>query len=321
MDLDLEVIMPIHQSKPFKAIEKPLWRAGNEVFCPLGARAGDETNPMSAGNLSSVAARSDRTPARPRHFSGGVGALLLCLILNPLTYAAGPELIIQLPDSTKPKSATLTATEMKLDTPGRIRGHSIAFTNLLPDVSYSAQITLADGTILNGIDLGWYNLEPPKEGTKPMTRDDREQVRAIIQDIPSFYNKSEILHLRGDHDRAVTLVQLVRDTDFYNGAGEVVWRIELWYFKNQYGGWEKVQQQNKVSRRERYKTHDEFKAATGNLKWVPELGGIKLKKDETTREITLTPSAMESGKSTGAGPGAAPADDEDEEEEDEDPGN
>ncbi len=83
-------------------------------------------------------------------------------------------------------------------------------------------------------------------------------------------------------------MRLQRDKDFVGNTGdEIVWRIELWYFKNQHGGWEAVAQQNKVLRRERFKTREAYRSATEKLKWTPELGGIRIAKDQPRLKITL----------------------------------
>ncbi len=49
-------------------------------------------------------------------------------------------------------------------------------------------------------------------------RPDLSEIRAIL-DVPRFYNKCEPLLLKGDHDRATALVQLVRDKEFYGDKG------------------------------------------------------------------------------------------------------
>ena len=159
--------------------------------------------------------------------------------------------------------------------------------------------------MLQGVDLSWYDEEPAKKDAGALGDDDREQVRAIVQDVPGFYNKSDVLALRGDHDRAVGLLRLVRDTDFYNGKGQIVWRIELWYFRNRHGGWEAVAQQNKVLRRERFKNAEAYQAATAPLRWVPALGGLKAGKDEAAKVVTvskedLVPAKEMQGKRQGA---------------------
>lgn len=217
--------------------------------------------------------------------------MLLSLILaRGLLPAAGisqsaPSLTVVLPESLVPISASASA--LKLDTAGKVRGREIVFDNLLPDTPYEISITLRDGTHLQGVDMSWYNEEPSRSPGKPFTEDDLRQINALARDIRSFYDRTDYLQLVGDHDRAVALARLVRDSDFHAGKGNIIWRIELWYLKNQFGGWEKIQQQNKVLRRERYTDPAAYRDATKNLRYVPELGGIRLKAAEGPRIITL----------------------------------
>jgi hypothetical protein len=214
-----------------------------------------------------------------------LAALLAALAPTSLS-AAGVDLTIQMPQGQTPKSAVALNRDMKLETPGNVQGQDIVFRNLLPDTPYDLAITLDDGTLLQGVDMGWYNEEEVKAGTGPMTDEDHQSVRAIVQDIKDFYNKKDLLIVTGNHGRAVALTRLITDKDFHAKVGdEVIWRIELWYFKNQYGGWEKISQVNKVLRRERFASHAAYEKATGNIKWVPELGGIRMPKDK--QQLTL----------------------------------
>jgi hypothetical protein len=182
-------------------------------------------------------------------------------------------------------AAVAVASAVGTRTAGVVREQAISFSNLLPATPYDVQIALADGTELRPIDLSWYNEEPAKADAGPLDDTDRHDINMIVTDVPSFYNKGELLLLKGDHDRAVGLVQMVRDTPFYASKGDIVWRIELWYFKNQYGGWEIISQQNKIIRRERFKNASDYAAAL-KVKWVPELGGIRL--PDGAKQETLT---------------------------------
>jgi len=85
------------------------------------------------------------------------------------------------------------------------------------------------------------------------------------------------------------LVELIRDTDFHDSGGNIIWRVELWYYKNQFGGWQKVQQQSKVLARERFKDQKAFNAKVAKIKWIPELGGLKIPKGKDRAEVTLKP--------------------------------
>jgi hypothetical protein len=198
----------------------------------------------------------------------------------------GVRLAVKVPAGTRVKAAVAQASSLKLETVGAVTKDGIRFEKLLADTPYELRVTLDDGTVLQGVDMSWHSDEPAKEDAGELSDDDREQVRAIVADIPRFYNKCEILRLQGDHDRATALVRLVRDKQFVNDqGGEIVWRIELWYFKNQAGGWEAINQQNKVLRRERFRDRKAYAAEADHIRWVPELGGIKAPRGG--RSITL----------------------------------
>lgn len=240
--------------------------------------------------------------------------LLGLFLLPSLARAAGVELVVELPKDLKVKEAQAVVPQMKLEQAGSIKGNTITFANLLPNTAYNVKLTLPDGVVLQGVDMSWYDLEPAKPNARDLTDDDREEIRSIVQDVQSFYNKSTILRLTGTHDRAVGLVELVRDKDFHAGKGEVIWRVELYYFKFQAGGWEKVSQQNKVLVRERFKTNAAYQEALRKARWVPELGGLRIGKDETGRRITLPPAAVRgtgpdrpNGAPTPPPPASAPA--------------
>ena len=47
------------------------------------------------------------------------------------------------------------------------------------------------------------------------------------------------------------LVELMRTKEFYSSAGKIIWRVELWYFEYNHGGWERMANQERVLRRER----------------------------------------------------------------------
>ena len=197
--------------------------------------------------------------------------------------AAGVDLSVEIPQKMNVKSAVAEQRDAKLQTAGQIQGQKIVFHNLLPDTPYDLALTLADGTVLQGVDMSWYNEEPAKADAGAMTDDDREQIRAVLQDIKDFMNRKDIVRLSGDHSRAVLLCQLIRDRDFHaDKGGEIIWRIELWYFKNDYGGWGKISQVNKVLRRERFTDAAAFAAATKKIQWTPQLGGVQAGKDGQT---------------------------------------
>lgn len=202
--------------------------------------------------------------------------------------ARAGDLTIHVPPATEVTSATATAREMKLDADGSIKAADVTFSNLLPDTPYNIKLTLSDGIVLQGVDLSWYNDDPARTDAGELSDDDRREITKIVTGIHDFYNNKSVLMLSGDHDRATALVQLVRDTSFHSDKGdEVIWRAELWYFRNEHGGWAAISQQNKVLRRERFQTHQQFQKVTQNLKWMPELGGVVCTQDKPNVTIIL----------------------------------
>jgi len=210
------------------------------------------------------------------------------LILCATSLVYGEELTVKLPPTAQASSAVANEPAMKLSTTGVIKSDAVSFAKLLPLVSYDIALTLKDGSILQGMNLGWLNEEPVNAKTEPMTDDDRAEVTGLVKPDKDFFNKIEILQLAGDHNRATALVRMIRDRGFHSDkGGEVISRFEIWYFRFEYGGWEKVQQGQKILRRDRFPSQEAYEKTIGPIKWVPELGGIKLEKGQN-RTITLT---------------------------------
>lgn len=139
------------------------------------------------------------------------------------------------------------------------------------DDSRPVDVKLASGARLVGVDMRWYAKASP--AGEPLSDDDRGQIAELLT-VPSFYDKTRMLRLEGDAQHAVGLVELVRDREFYAGKGQVVWRIELWYFEFQNGGWAKVSQQNKLVDRQRFADQESYRTYVQSLRYAPKLGAL-----------------------------------------------
>ena len=219
------------------------------------------------------------------------GFLLISITIASLARAGS--VTINLPERTGVEKAKLTTEkEPKSTLTGTIKDNSITFADAEPGVAYEAQLELKDGTVLQGVDMGWYSRVPDKANAEELTDDDRQQMTDVLKKVLSFYNVNEVTLLKGNHNRAVMLVRLERDSAFHSDKGdEVIWRPEVWYFQNNHGGWEKVLQTDRVLRRERFATHAEYHAVVDKLKWVPELGGLKSTPKTPDILVTLPPNA------------------------------
>lgn len=209
------------------------------------------------------------------------------LMFLTATAAAG-DITLSLPADVKVTAATATPPNAeKLAIHGAVSGSTVTFAGAQPGMSYDIRLTLANGQELRGADLRWYSPEPAKPDAGPLTDDDRAEMQGICN-VPSFYNRCEMLKLEGNHDRAAVLVQLVRDSDFHAGKGEIIWRAEVWYFKFQAGGWEKVNQQSLLLDRRRFKNGEEYGNYVSPLRFLPSLGGIIVTRDKPQRQVTLS---------------------------------
>ena len=93
---------------------------------------------------------------------------------------------------------------------------------------------------------------------------------------PEFYDKVRPLFIAADHQHATVLVELIRTRDFHSDTGgEVIYRVELWYFENLFGGWAKDANTERVIAasagiRRRWSRIWQFVPALGGLPAVAE---------------------------------------------------
>jgi len=140
-----------------------------------------------------------------------------------------------------------------------------AFDNVPGDAAYDVGVVTRDGRRIEGIDLSWHEarwvrlaeirrkqLKIPPEQTHRFTRADAAELLKYVRDLKDFTDVRRALYLRGDRIRATMLVEVMRVRDFYaRRGGELIWRTELWYFKYQHGGWERVANVERVLERHR----------------------------------------------------------------------
>jgi len=217
-------------------------------------------------------------------------ALFIALFLACFADTSFAQTIQIVCDQTITKATIKLSKSGSSEITGKVTDHSAVFENLPANAAFDASLRLSAGITLQGIDMTWYSTEKARDDTEPLNDDDRQQIQTQATAITSFYNKSRILKLVGTHDRAVALVERIRDKGFHSNKGdEVIWHIELWYLKNQHGGWEHVQQTNRLVRRERFASSVEFKKTVDSIRWVPALGHLMSPGDQSTLTVTLQP--------------------------------
>ncbi len=130
--------------------------------------------------------------------------------------------------------------------------------------------TAADGAVTRweGVNMDYHRAIIPSTAATP---DDRKAIESLITDPPQFYDKVRPLKIAADHQHATVLVELIRTRDFHSDSGgEVIYRVELWYFENLFGGWAKDNNTEKVLVRARGKPAD----LPQNWQFLPQLGNL-----------------------------------------------
>ncbi len=156
------------------------------------------------------------------------------------------------------------------------------------DTTYDVGIKLKDGRVIEGIDLSELDarllrlaairrkaLGRPPEEEHVFDQEDANSLLKFAEDLKSndFMDQGRVLYLSGHGRRATMLVELMRTREFYDqkttGQGaQVIWRIEMWYYDYEHGGWERVPNQERVLRRERIPSGQWAKIS---LEFLPQL--------------------------------------------------
>jgi hypothetical protein len=231
--------------------------------------------------------------ARKTHpFGMPLKGMMLVLLILAARASAGT-ISVQIPsDLQVDKAVATTEKEPKSSITGVIKSDTVTFADPTPGSAYEIQLTLKDGTVLQGVDMGWYSRVPDKANAEELTDDDRQQMKAVFTAGAQFFNVQEAVIIKGNHNRAVMLVREERTNKFHSDTGdEIIWSPQLWYFQNNHGGWEKVTQTDRPLRRERFPNQAAYHAVVDKLKWAAELGGLKSTPKNPDVKITLPPNA------------------------------
>ena len=144
--------------------------------------------------------------------------------------------------------------------------------HLLPGRTYDLIVWTKDeqGKVVRweGANMDYHRAIVPSSA---VTAEDRKGIEALVTDPQQFYDKVRVLRMAADHQHATVLVELMRTRDFHSDTGgEVIYRVELWYFENLFGGWAKDKNTEKVLARVRGKPGE----LAENWQFLPELGGM-----------------------------------------------
>ena len=155
------------------------------------------------------------------------------------------------------------------------------FANMPGDADYDVRVTTTDGRTIEGIDLSWIEarmlalaaqrrkqLNMPPERQESFDLDGARAILKWVEDWKDFMEIKRVLYVNGMGKRATVLVELMRTREFHAAGGALVWRVELWYMQNEFGGWDRLANSERVLHRARI-SPDEWKKI--DLQYFPEL--------------------------------------------------
>ncbi|HAU37271.1 MAG TPA: hypothetical protein DCX07_06090 [Phycisphaerales bacterium] len=177
------------------------------------------------------------------------------------------------------------------------RSGEFVFRNVPGDATYDLSLDMSDGRKFEGIDLGFADarllrlaaqrrkqLGLPPERTHRFGMDDVRQLREFVAGMDDFMEVRRVLYVRGHGRRATMLVELMRTREFYDAGGTIIWRVELWYFENNFGGWDRLANQERVLTRLRVPP-DQWKRVS--VQYLPELS-VHLDETGASEPVTFT---------------------------------
>lgn len=173
----------------------------------------------------------------------------------------------------------VTGKRYKPDSFDKEKG-AFEFKDMPGDANYDVCVTTEDGRRIEGIDLDFVDegllrlaearrdeLKMPPDRQHAFTSDDAAALAKFVADLQDFMEIRRPLYIQGHGRRATMLVELLRTREFYSSGDALLWRVELWYFQENYGAWERVPNQEVVLERKRI-TPKEWKGI--DLEFYPQ---------------------------------------------------
>lgn len=169
-------------------------------------------------------------------------------------------------------------------------------TGLPADQRYDLIVETTVGR-LEGVDLAPLESELEKLRRKRVRAnprefrdEDRQAIFDLITNVKQFENVVRPIYVVGHGEKATALVEKARIQDestgkFHSEKGdEAIWRVELWYFRKWFGGWERVSNVEGVLYRRRM-PRAEYDAM--NWTFSDALGGIEVDSAGSSRPVTI----------------------------------
>jgi len=163
--------------------------------------------------------------------------------------------------------------------PSGTPGEDVFAKEGLPQGRYDLIVLTHRGRV-EGVDL---KVEGVPDDAPPLREKDTKEIRRLVLGMTSFADRRRILFLKGRGSEARVLVEEVttRKTTLPSSVPFLVWRVEVWHYRKEYGAWDRYDWEPVVRRRP---SVADFETTT----WVfePALGGLTLDEDTPVVEVT-----------------------------------
>lgn len=185
------------------------------------------------------------------------------------------------PDAVKSVSAVYR-DDPPVTHPGKLDAKTGAFTipDLPLDKPYDILIDLAGGARLEGVNIRVKKTDFV-DADPPLIKADEARLKEITTKLSKFEDVHEYLAIGGNAQHAAVVVNKLRTKPFYESKpGEVIWRLEVWFYEREELDDPWVKEQDTlfvIHYRERLQKADYDKKS---LTLDPKLGGVKPTKDE-----------------------------------------
>jgi ribosomal protein S27E len=151
---------------------------------------------------------------------------------------------------------------------------------------------------IEGVDLAPFETDLERLRRKPIqanprdfSEEDRASVTELIGKVKQFENFVRPIYIVGHADKATALLEKARIQDSQTGqfhseqGNEAIWRVEVWYFRKWFGGWERVSNAEAVLYRKRMP-----RPAYDAMNWVfsDRLGGIEVDRAGTSPVLNIS---------------------------------
>jgi hypothetical protein len=141
---------------------------------------------------------------------------------------------VEMPETVKAVAAVLRE-DPPINYAGKLDARTGQFTvpGLPLDKPYDLLIDLSSGARLEGVNMRVKKTDF-KDADPPLIKVDEEKLKEITKGLSKFEDVHEFLAVGGNAQHAAVVMNKLRSKPFYESKpGEIVWRLEVWFYERE----------------------------------------------------------------------------------------